>query len=119
MRDGATGRLANGSEGVGAALRAEGHPGNVCFWADDIAELRDVFGAFAMIERPSVLGTLELLEMGVAATGSGDRFRVHQPADSGHSEDNGGCDSQAESEFTGLEADGRIVPGGSRLIVHP
>ena len=118
LGDGTAGPLADGAEGVSAALGADGHLGDVGFRADDVGPVRDIRSELSVLHCPSRLGTVELAKIPVAAVEGGSGTRFDQPTGADDGKDDDDCDDEADREFPRSEADGWIVDGMCWLIVH-
>src|SRR5688572_23915357 len=110
--------LADRTQAVGAALRTNGQLRDVRFWSDDIGPVGNGAGTLAVLQCPRILGTLELLKMGIAATDRRGGPCPDVPARPRDGEDDYGGDDQTEHEFPGLEYHGRVVARLGWLVIH-
>lgn len=111
--------LADGAEGVRAALWADGHLGDVCFGADDVGPSGSVGAGPGVIARPDVLGGLELPEAGLAHTGGVDRAGPGVRAgDSDAEGDHDGGYGDAGEKFAWLEIDPGVLAWWLKWPVH-
>jgi hypothetical protein len=82
---------------------ADGHARDVGLGSDDIVPGGDVFGAFAVLQRPGVLGALKLLEVGIAATDRSRGSGSDVPSCAGDGEDDHNRHQHTEEEFARAE----------------